>query len=57
VFEALSYKPGKVAGSRPEGMNEFVSMYLIILTALGPGVYSVTNRNEYRKQNNNVSGE
>jgi hypothetical protein len=38
----------KVAVSRPD---------LIFSAALGPGVYSVSNRNEYQKQNNNVSGE
>jgi hypothetical protein len=27
-----------------------------LLTALGPGVYSASNRNEYQKQKNNVSG-
>jgi hypothetical protein len=34
-------------------------IYLSILpAALGPGVYSASNRNEYQKQkNNNVSGE
>jgi hypothetical protein len=25
--------------------------------ALGPGVYSASNRNEYQKHKNNVSGE
>jgi hypothetical protein len=25
--------------------------------ALGPGVYSASNRNKYQKQRNNVSGE
>jgi hypothetical protein len=29
----------------------------ILPAALGPGVYSASNRNEYQKQNNNVSGE
>jgi hypothetical protein len=33
------------------------SIYLIIPAALGPGVYSASNRNEYQKQKNNVSGE
>jgi hypothetical protein len=34
------------------------SSYLSLLAALGPGVYSASNRNEYQKQkNNNVSGE
>jgi hypothetical protein len=33
------------------------SIYLIIPAALGPGVYSASNRNEYRKQNNILSRE
>jgi hypothetical protein len=37
--------------------NEFFSIYLILPAALGPGVYSASNRNEYRKQENNISGE
>jgi hypothetical protein len=45
----------KVAGSRP---HEVVfEIYLIFPAALGPGVYSASNRNEYQKQKNNVSGE
>jgi hypothetical protein len=32
-------------------------MYLILLAALGPGVNSASNRNEYQKQENNVSEE
>jgi hypothetical protein len=34
-------------------------MYKIILpAALGPGIYSASNRNEFQKQkNNNASGE
>jgi hypothetical protein len=35
----------------------FFSIYLILLVALGPGVYSASNRNKYQKQENNVSGE
>jgi hypothetical protein len=31
-------------------VNEFVSMYLIIPAALGSGVHSATNINEYQKQ-------
>jgi hypothetical protein len=32
--------------------------YLILPAALGPGVYSAANRNEYQKpKNNNISGE
>jgi hypothetical protein len=37
--------------------NEFLSIYLILPAALGPGVYSASNRNEYEKQRNNVFGE
>jgi hypothetical protein len=47
----------KVAGSRPKGRNNFFSIYLILPTALGPGVHSASNRNEYQKRKNNVSGE
>jgi hypothetical protein len=35
----------------------FFSMYLILPAALGPGVYSASNGNEYQKQEYNVSGE
>jgi hypothetical protein len=35
----------------------FLSIYLILPTALCPGIYSASNRNEYQKQKNNVSGE
>jgi hypothetical protein len=31
-------------------VNEFFSIYLILLVMLGPGVYSAFNRNEYQKQ-------
>jgi uncharacterized membrane protein YphA (DoxX/SURF4 family) len=45
----------KVAGSIFEVI---FSIYLILPAALGPGAYSVSNRNEYQKhKNNNVSGE
>jgi hypothetical protein len=38
-------------------MNVLFSIYLILPAALGPGVHSTSNRNEYQKQKNNVSGE
>jgi hypothetical protein len=44
----------KVAGSRLDEMNEFLSIYLIVPAALSPGDYSASNRNEYQKQKNNV---
>jgi hypothetical protein len=47
----------KVAGSRSDEVNESFSIYLIFPASLGPGVYSASNRNEYRKQRNNVSGQ
>jgi hypothetical protein len=46
----------KVAGSRPDEVNERFSIYLILPAALGPGVYSTFNRSEYQKQKN-VSGK
>jgi hypothetical protein len=33
------------------------SIYLVLMAPLGRGVYSTSNRNEYQKQKNNVSGE
>jgi hypothetical protein len=47
----------KVAGSSPDEVNEFFPIYLILSATLGPGVYSASNRNEYQKQKDNVSGE
>jgi hypothetical protein len=47
----------KVAGSSPGEVIELFSIYLILPAALGPGVYSASNRNEYRKQKKNVSRE
>jgi hypothetical protein len=38
-------------------VNDFLSIYLILLAALGPGVYSVSNKNEFQKHKNNISGE
>jgi hypothetical protein len=44
-------------GSRPDEVNDFFfSIFLILPAALGPGVYSASNRNEYQKLRNNVSG-
>jgi hypothetical protein len=36
---------------------EFFSIYLVLPAALGPGIYSASNRNEHQKQEKNVSGE
>jgi hypothetical protein len=46
-----------VAGSRPDEVNGCFSVYIILPAELGPGVYSASNRNEYRMQKNNGSGE
>jgi hypothetical protein len=44
-------------GSSPDEVNAIFSMYLIFPAALGPGVHLASNRNEYQKQKNYVSGE
>jgi hypothetical protein len=56
VVKALCYKP---EGCGFETRLDYLifSMYLILPAALGPGVYSASNRNEYQKQKNNVFGE
>jgi hypothetical protein len=43
--------------SSPDEVIDFFSIYLILPDALGPGVHTVSNGNEYQKQKNNVSGE
>jgi hypothetical protein len=55
LVEAQCYKP-EGPSSRPNEVIEFLSIYLILPTELGPGFYSVSNRIEYKKQKN-VSGE
>jgi hypothetical protein len=40
----------KVGGSRPDEVNAFFVICLILPAALGPGVYSSSNRNECRKE-------
>jgi hypothetical protein len=47
-------------GDRASGVVEpieFFLIYLILPSPLGPGVYSVSNRNEYQKQKKKVSEE
>jgi hypothetical protein len=46
---------GRYSKERPHEVNEYFSLHLILLAALGPEVYSPSNRNEYQKQKNNVS--
>jgi hypothetical protein len=49
LVEALCYKP-ECCGFDSIEVIEFFSIYLILTAALGPGVYSASNRNEYQKQ-------
>jgi hypothetical protein len=56
VVKAPCYKP-EGRGLETRGGERFLSIYLILPAALGPGLYSVSNRNEYQKHKNNVSGE
>jgi hypothetical protein len=56
VVKALCYKP-EGRGFEIRWGEWFLSIYLILPAALGPGVYSASNRNEYHKHKNNVSGE
>jgi hypothetical protein len=39
----------KVADSRPDEVKEFFAIYLMLPAALGPGVFSASNRIEYQK--------
>jgi hypothetical protein len=57
MVKALCSTSWEVAVSRPDEVNDFFSIYLILPAALGPGVFSASNRNEYQKQKNNVFGE
>jgi hypothetical protein len=54
VFKALCYEPD--GGGFDSRWGDFL-IYLILPAALGHGVYSASNRNEYQEhKNNNVSG-
>jgi hypothetical protein len=56
LVKALCYKlEGRDFETRWGKYN--FSIYLILPAALGPGVHSASNRNEYQKQKNNVSEE
>jgi hypothetical protein len=56
MVEALHYKP-EGGGFEARGGEGIFSIYLILPVALDFGIYSASNRNEYQKHNNNVSGE
>jgi hypothetical protein len=55
VVKELRYKP-EGCGFETRSGEYISSIYLILPAALGPGVDSTSNRNEYQKQKN-VSGE
>jgi hypothetical protein len=56
VVKTLCYKPE--SGGFEIRCGELIfSMYAFLPAALGPGVYSASNRNEYQKQKNYVFGE
>jgi hypothetical protein len=56
VVKALYYKP-EGRGFETRWCEKKNSIYFILPAALGPGVHSDSNRNEYQKQENNVYGE
>jgi hypothetical protein len=43
----------EITGSRPIGGERILFSIYLILAALGPGVHSASNRDEYQKQTNN----
>jgi hypothetical protein len=47
VAKAISRR---VVGSRPDEVNEFFSIYLILLAALVPGIHSAADGNEYQTE-------
>jgi hypothetical protein len=49
VVKALCYQMEGL-GFKTQGDEWLLSIYLILPAALGPGVYSTSNRNEYQKQ-------
>jgi hypothetical protein len=56
MVKALIYKP-EGRGFETRWGECIFSMYLVLPAALGPGIYSTTNRNDYQKQQMNVSRE
>jgi hypothetical protein len=47
----------KIVGSRPDEINEYFSIDLVLPAVIGLRIYSVSSRNEYQKRKNTVSGE
>jgi hypothetical protein len=55
VVKALCYKP-EGCGFETRCGEWFLSIYLNLSVALGPGIYSASNRNEYKKHKNMFLG-
>jgi hypothetical protein len=55
VVKAICYKP-EGRGFETLWSEWHFSIYLILPAELGPGVYSASDRNEFQKQENNISG-
>jgi hypothetical protein len=55
MVETLYHKPEGRGFETPD--ESVFSIYLMLPAALGPGVYSSSNRNDYQKHTNNVFGE
>jgi hypothetical protein len=56
VVETLSYK-AEYSGFETWWHEWILSVYLILPVALDPEIYLASNRNEYQKHKNNISGE
>jgi hypothetical protein len=56
VVKALCYKP-EDGGFETRWSELMFSIYQILPAALDSGVHSISNKNEYQKQKNNVPGE
>jgi hypothetical protein len=56
LVEALCYKP-EGHGFETQWVKLIFPIYILLPAALGPGIYPTSNRNEYQKHKNNVSGE
>jgi hypothetical protein len=56
VAKELCYKP-EGRGFETQWGQLISSIYLILPAALGPAVYSASNRNECQEQKNNIFGE
>jgi hypothetical protein len=56
-FQDYGFYLRKKKANKLDENDELFSIYLILLATLGPGVYSASDRKEYQKHKNYVSGE